>query len=249
MEAIPTDTFGYKRNDLSADTPNPVINAATLDSNGTGTVFNISPISDASSFISLENGDIIFQSMKRPATGSGEALEEHFVTVHGNYTSVPIGSGFRLYDDDDFGLNREPLPRNDLVDDTMKNVYKEAFIDVIDTADFKGQDFNPNKTVDFYRNHPVMIGSWGFQTPGVWDDAINLVDSKPLWVANLIAGYQGEVGDDRDPKNENYIEGITPGLRNYTIVYVEVVRDRLDDIFRNPLANGLTINIELDRNI
>jgi hypothetical protein len=94
-----------------------------------------------------------------------------------------------------------------------------------------------------------MIGPWGFQTPGVWDDAINLTDSKQLWVGNLIAGYQGNIGEDKDPNVEDFVEGITPGNREYSIVYVEMVREHLDPLFRNPGFDNTQLNEELRKNI
>jgi hypothetical protein len=254
MEAIPVDQYGYKRNDLSRDLYPPVIRNRSYSTTTGNTSFVIDMITDQSSFSDLQNGQIIVQSNSHTVIGTdadqGQNSTGYYsLTVSGDYSNVPVNSEFRLYDDDDFGLNRPPLPRNDLIDDTFKSLFRPAFIEVVDAANFKGQDYNPSKTVEFHRNHPVMIGPWGNQSPGVWDDAINLTDTKSLWVGNLIAGYQGEVGDDRDPSSENFIEGITPGSRNYSVVYVEVIRDKLDGVLRSPHANITTLNNELGKNL
>ena len=249
MAAIPTDTIGYKKNDLHASNPNPTVGNGVINSAETETTFPISEVSDQSSFFNLENGHIFLRGVTHDVVGTIVTGGIDYVRISGNHTLITSGSGLRLYDDDDYGLNRAPLPRNDLVDDTFKNVYKPAFIEVVDAANFKGQDYNPSKTVDFYRNHPVMVGPQGFQSPSVWDDAINLTDSKPLWVGNLIAGYQGNVGDDRDPSSEGLMEGITPGSRRYSIVYVENVRDQNDAVIRNASADNTAMNSEIARNI
>ena len=73
MKAIPVDPapYIYKRNDLSSDIANPIVHARTLNSAGAGTVFSISPISAASSFLELEHGRIIVQSVTHdPVTGT-----------------------------------------------------------------------------------------------------------------------------------------------------------------------------------
>ena len=70
-----------------------------------------------------------------------------------------------------------------------------------------------------------------------------------MWVGNLIAGYQGEVADDNDPNTYTGMEGITRGNREYSIVYVETIRDQLDSQFRNfPNQNALT-NTYLKRHL
>jgi len=158
MEAIPEDNF-EKRNDLTANNSNPIIDGRKIDFAGTGTVFSISPISDASSFIFLENGKINVQNGSHSVTGTGEILEEHLPTVYGNLTSVEVGSAFKLYDDDDYGLNRDPLPRTDLIDDVIINVYRTALVEVIDAAKHNPvKDYNPEKYIDFRVNHPATVG-------------------------------------------------------------------------------------------
>jgi hypothetical protein len=254
MKAPELHSDGYLKNDLTSDVSSPTVKNTVIGNGQTIVQFN-PVITDQSSLRNLENGTLIL-----PPSGSHQPVGSFAnngtpwdgVTISGEHPEIQPWQPFRLYDDDDFGLNRAPLPRNDLIDDTFKNVYKPAFIEVVDAANFKGQDYNPNKTVDFYRNYPVMIGL-GFplyiQTPGIWDDAISLTDSKPLWVGNLIAGYQGEVGDDRDPNNDALMEGITPESRRYSIVYVEAVRDHNDTVIRNRSANNSAMNLEISRNI
>lgn len=245
MRKIPKDQFFKKRNDLSSNFSDPVIDDKRMNVGGTDTVFSIPKISDASSFISLENGHIWIQSQNQshPVTGTGEVLEEHLVSISGNHTTVPIGTKFRLYDDDDFGLNRDPLPQTELIDDIVKNVYRPAFIEVINAADFESNDYNPEKEVDFKQNHPATAA---YLDPLhlVWEDAKNLTDKRECWVGNLIAGYQNEHSDDADPRSEEGSDGLTPDFsRRYSIVYVETVRESLDGSFRDIPQND-TINNE-----
>ena len=245
---------GFLKNDLTADVSSPTVKNTIVGNGQTIVQFNPA-ISDQSSLRTLENGTLIL-----PPNGTHTPIGSFAnygipwdgVTISGEHPEIQAWQSFRLYDDDDFGLNRAPLPRNDLIDDTFKNVYKPAFIEVVDAAYFKGHDYDPNKFVDFNRNYPVMVGL-GFPLyilgPGIWDDAIDLTDSKPLWIGNLIAGYQGEVGDDHDPNSDAIMEGITPGTRRYSIAYVETIRDHNDVIIRYPTANNSAMNIEVARNI
>ena len=249
MKAIPVDPapYIYKRNDLSSNIANPIVNARTLNSAETGTVFSISPISDASSFLDLEHGRIIVQSFTHdPVTGTGEILEEHLVSVSGNYTSVTVGSQFRLYDDDDYGLNREPLPRTDLVDDIIKEVYKPAFIEVVDAAEFNPET---HRSVTFHQNHPAATAVLD-PLHLVWEDAKDLSDAKACWVGNLIAGYQTEHESDKDPDLEDFDEGGTPNSgRRYSVVFVETIRDNRDVLLRNSKFDNTALNEEIKKNI
>jgi hypothetical protein len=247
MAAIPVDQFGYKRNDLSADLT-PLVFSANYNAVSARTDIRIPPISDRSSFEALDNGKLIVQSQSHPVLATYVQIPEtdniHHVQIAGDHSGIPQNAGFRVYDDDDSGLNAPPLPRLDLVNETFKNAYKSAFIEVMDAA-----EYNPRKIVEFYRNHPVMVGAQGFQNPGVWDDAIDLSDSRSLWVGNVVTGYQGNVAEDKDPNTEDAIEGITPGSRKYSVVYVEVIREALDSLFRNPGFDNTQLNQELNKNI
>lgn len=254
MKAPGLHPDGYLKNDLTSDVSNPTVKNTAVGNGQTIVQFN-PVISDQSSLRNLENGLLILppDGVHKPiGSFANFGTPWDGVTISGERPEIHALRPFRLYDDDNFGLNRAPLPRNDLIDDTFKNVYKPAFIEAVDAANFKGQDYNPSKTVDFYRNYPVEVGL-GFPVyilgPGIWDDAINLTDSKPLWVGNLIAGYQGEVGDDRDPSSEELMEGITPESRRYSIVYVENIRDQIDAVIRNPSADNTAMNSEIARNI
>ncbi len=242
MEAIPTDDFGYKRNDLNSETSNPTINRVTLNAIGTTTEFEMSPIDDDSNFIFLENGHIVFQSqihdILRTALDATNSVSIPKVTMEGDYSALPIGSEFRLYDDDDYGLNHAPLPKNDFVDDIIKNTYRPAFIEVIDAV-----SFNEKTEVDFWVNHPAL----SLTSHVVWEDAKDLTDTKKCWVGNLIAGYQNESGDDNDPRLELGSEGLTPNFtRRYSIVYVETVRDYMDSNFRDAHGDETILNFYND---
>jgi hypothetical protein len=247
MEKIPTHTFGYKKNDLSADIPNPIIDAVSLNAAGTDTIFTISPISDPTSFLNLENGHIFVRSVGHPVTGAGILNGDHVVSVAGNYTSVLPGSAFRLYDDDDFGLNRDSLPRTDLVDEVVQKVYRKAFIEVVDAERYSPKiDYNPDKHVSFHKNHPAVVP---YLSPLhlVWEDSKNCHDRQECWVGNLVAGYQNSHEDDADPRLEEGSDGLTPeSSRRFSIVYVETVRDTAADSgFRDSPNRNKEINERL----
>jgi hypothetical protein len=227
MEAIPIED-GIKRNDLSADTPNPIVNAATLNAAGTDTVFYISPISDASSFLNLENGQIIVQNVVHPVTGAGILIDDHVVSVAGNHTSVPNGSSFRLYDDDDFGLDAPPLPRNDLVDDLMKSFFRPSFIEVTDSG-----DFNTRKTVPFRKNDDLQTSSLLHPSNTVVNSSKDLTEKDALWVCQLTAAYQFETTEDGDPNSEDATYGGTRQFLDYdhSTVFVENCREAYNDQF------------------
>lgn len=235
MEKIPTHAFGYQKNDLSADNPNPVIDAVSLNFSGTNTIFTISPITDSSSFLNLENGHINVQSVEHPVTGAGILNGDHVVSVAGDFTSVQPGSTFRLYDDDEFGLNRDSLPRTELVDELIQKVYRPAFIEVVDASKYSPTvDYNPDKHVSFRKNHPAVV-PYLSSLHLVWEDSKNCYDKQECWVANLIAGYQNSHEDDADPRVEGGSDGLTPAAsRRFSVVYVETVRDTTADSgFRN----------------
>jgi hypothetical protein len=174
-----------------------IVNARTINSSGTGTSFFISPISDATSFLNLENGRFNVQSTEHPVTGAGILIDDHVVSVAGNYTSVPLGSAFRLYDDDDFGLVTEPLPRNDLVDDLMKSYFRPSFIEVTDA-----RDFNPRKTVPFRKNDDLQTSSLFHPTNTVVNVSKDLTEKDALWVSQITAAYQFSDAEDKDPFDE-----------------------------------------------
>lgn len=156
MAAIPVDEFGYKRNDLGSDIDPKILGVNYLPQTNR-TIFRIPAISDKSSFQVLDNGRIVVQSTTHPVirTEIQNPVSDnfHYLDVSGDFSNVPLQSGFRLYDDDDFGLDREALPRLDLVNQDFKNVYKTGFIDAI-----SANAYNPRKTVDFYRNYPLGVG-------------------------------------------------------------------------------------------
>jgi len=232
MKAIPTDAFGYKRNDLSWNLNPASINNITLEAGGGSTSFGIPAITDQSSFLELENGHMILQSFPHPVTDT----HSFSVTVAGDHTAVPPGSGFRLYDDDDFGLPTAPLPRHNLVGDTLRNSFKPAFIQVVNAG-----DRNLRKTLDFLIQKSVNGGVLGIGDE-FWDEHKDLQDKKECWVARVIAAYQGGYSDDGDPNSESKSQGITPGFkRQFSVVYVEAVRDEYESLIRVSFPDATTL--------
>ncbi len=236
MAAIPVDGFGYKRNDLSSDIANPIIGSTWLTIGGTETNIPISPITDQTSYFDLENGHIIVQSNSYSVIATGNDLVDEFVRISGNHTDLPSGSEFRLYDDDDYGLAAPPLPRNNLVGNTLKNSYKPAFIEVENA-----ETWNTHKFLDFLLQKSVNGGVLGIGDE-FWDAQKDLDDKNKCWTARLITAYQGGYSDDGDPHAEGYSEGITPGYkRQFSVVYVETVRDEYDNLIRTAHPNALTL--------
>jgi hypothetical protein len=247
-----------KKNDLTSDIGSPTIQQvfATNDI----TTFYIPSISDGTSFTTLQNGTLKFPGIGKSSTPSNTihniSSGVDAIQVAGNKGQVQPGAIFRLYDDDDFGLTSSPLPRNDLVDDRIKGVYRPAFIEVMDA-----NPWNDHKTVDFYRNHPPVLGPLliggllGSHSYGVLDDALDvkLEGNEKLWCASVIVAYQPSAGDC-DPNDEEFgviagvtvgdspqIGGVTLGFlgkARVSIVYSEVVRDLIDVSLRN---GGVTI--------
>jgi hypothetical protein len=264
MEQIPIGAFNYKRNDLNADVETPRILQVNPNGSVAGkTELEIRVVTDKSSFQNIQNGQFLIGSSYYPviATRSiDEGLDqapESFVTISDSHPAITVGMDYRIYDDDDYGLNRDPLPRTDLIDDVIKNVYKKSFVDVIDAA-----AWNTTKEISFYRNAPELVGALQLSY-GVWADGLDakLVGNENLWCATIIAGYQGNVSLDSDPSTEGPpTEGITAvrmvgddpyssDEARYSIVWVENVRDTLDVNFRNPNEDNNALNMEIVRRI
>jgi Bacterial TSP3 repeat len=230
MAAIPTDAFGYKRNDLSWNLDPPVINNRSFSSTTGNTSFGINAIEDQSSFLNLQNGRMIVQNIIHPVVSTASFQ----VTVAGDYSSVPVDSGFRLYDDDDFGLDAPPLPRLDLVDDLMKSFFKPAFIEVIDSG-----GFNLEKIIPFKINDNLQLLT---QVNSKKD----LFEKDGLWVAPLAAAYQFDVLEDGDPDDtlstggETQTDGGTRrfGNNDHSTVFVEACRESYDNFFRIVAQGG-----------
>lgn len=227
MGAIPKDAFGYKRNDLSWDlNPSEILNT-NLVAGGAATSFGIAQISDSSSFLDLENGTMIVQSTSHPVS----ATASYSVTIPGNHSGVPLRSGFRLYDDDDFGLAEEPLQSLNLVNEQMKDYFKPSFIEVKDAA-----AYNPRKTVPLRLNEDVSTNLYGVSNTVV-ANARDLTDNNLLWVCPVTVAYQGPQSEDRDPGNsgEGYLMGETAsyGKYDHSTVFVETCRENYDTSLRN----------------
>ena len=246
MNAIPEDQFFYKRNDLSSDIAQPKVLNSFLNTAGE-TTFIISGISDTSSFKTLENGRIIVQSQTLPVTdtvifGTGA----YGVDVAEDHTDVTVNSGFRLYDDDDYGLSAPPLPNLTLADEVvkgkkvMKDVFRPAFIEIVSAA-----EYNTRPNLEFQRN--AWITSFN---DGVFDDNIDVLDSNGLWAVTVVAAYQGELDADVDPLGEPPSEGVTPPIGGtFSVVWVETIRDVLDGPIRLNPSKIEDLNDELRRNI
>ena len=152
----------------------------------------------------------------------------HSVQISGDLSNVPLGSGFRLYDDDDFGLDAEPLPRQDLVNDQMKNYFKPSFVDVIDAAEFNSPDLVPlHLNEDVSENNPVTVV----------DDKRNLTDKKECWVCPITAAYQGSPfeGDHDGETNFDFGETVPHGnyaaesYYDHSTVFVETCREMYEN--------------------
>jgi len=218
MEAIPADSFGYKRNDISWNLEPARILSVSLVSSGSETAFGIPWIDDQENFLDLDNGMII-------AGGNSHSVSDtasFSVTIPGNYSSISVDSEFRLYDDDDFGLLTSPLPRIDLVGDLMKGLFKIGFIEIVDAA-----LYNPNKIVPF-KIHD------NFTSPTSINSKRDLFGSPSLWICPLTAAYQTEFDEDGDPFPETPTDGQTGTFTagDHSAVYVENCREWYDQSLR-----------------
>jgi hypothetical protein len=221
------DAFGYKRNDLSSDLNIAKILAASPSTIGgnTTTTFTIPyGIIDEGSYESLDNffnyGRMIVQSVEHPVI-SADFLPS-FVTVYGNHTGVPINSEFRLYDDDDYGLDAPPLPRLDLVNDLMKSFFKPSFIEVIDSG-----GMNLDKIIPFKKNDDL-------QSVSLVNSKKDLTERDGIWICPLTTAYQYNYAEDWDPLDEEPTFGGTRpfGNNDRSTVFVETCRDHYDQSFR-----------------
>ena len=244
MTAISTDSFGYKRNDLSHDLETPII--ITKLSNGINTSFGISTISDQSSFSNLENGRLIVHSVEHPVIGTSFFGNTHFVQIAGDWSSVLLGAEFRLYDDDDYGLGAAPLPKIDLAGSFMKSLFASSFIETKDAG-----QFNTRPTLPFVINdklHPDLTTT---------NSSKDLIDEETLWVSLITTAYQPDLGNDADPNEEgSALEGVTrpsPSLfpsYEHSTVFVEACRDQIsfDYTLRLPASSRLEVKQKiLDR--
>jgi hypothetical protein len=236
MGAIPVED-GNLRNDLTSDIVNPEISGFFLDSSGVGTILVISPISDFSSFCKLEHGNIIFQGSSHPVTGTAPFAPgqsgAYAAKISGDHTSYPTGTGFMLYDDDGYGLDAAALPRQDLVNDQMKNYFYPSFVEVVDAASYNSPNLIPLRlNEDVSENNPVTVV----------DNEIDLTDKSGCWVCPIIAAYQGPQSEDQDPAGdpETFLMGETtphgnyndPGYYEFSTVFVETCRENYDGLLR-----------------
>lgn len=234
MEAIPVDSFGYKRNDLSWHLSPPLIRHVSFQPAAGTTSFGIHAVIDQSSFLTLQNGRMIVQSVNHSVIGTVAGS----VTVAGDHSTVPLGSGFRLYDDDDAGLAVEPLPRTDLVNQQMQNYFKTAFLEVKDFG-----DYNIQKYVSFLPNEDVFSI---FTTLNDKKEQ-NISDKNSLWVCHLIAAYQGPMDSDIDPSgsNESIRLGETAdhGGISHSAVYVENCRETYHGVITGTTGDQARIRL------
>jgi|GEM_PF-2670024 len=247
MEAIPEDSYGYKRNDLSAKITNPTIRSVALTSSGgvVATRLGISQIDNKISFRNLEDGVIIVQGVSHKVIGTtieneevnyelGSDSSKFFVQISGDFSSIPVDSEFRLYDDDDLGLDSPALPKLGLVSNQVKEYFRPSFIEVTDAV-----IFNANKTVPLHLNEDVAESSYG-PTQTVVDDSKNLSDKNESWVCPVTAAYQSAFGEDRDPSSSpHFIPGETANYGSnqepvdHSTVFVETCREVYNIYFRS----------------
>lgn len=234
MDSIPVDTFGYKRNDLSWHLDPPVIRNVSFEQASGSTSFGIDSIIDQSSFLTLQNGRMIVQSIPHPVTDTAS----YSVTVADDYSEIQVGSGFRLYDDDDTGLSDAPLPRTNLVSQQMKDYFKTAFLEVTDLG-----IYNINKFVPFLPNEDVFSI---FTTLNDTKEN-NISDQNSLWLCHLIAAYQGPMGSDIDPSgsDESIRLGETAdhGGISHSAVYVENCRETYHGVITGNTGNEARIRL------
>ncbi|MES2995390.1 MAG: hypothetical protein V4733_01105 [Verrucomicrobiota bacterium] len=250
MEAIPEDAFGNKLNDLHGTEQVPAILGASYDPATNRTRFRIPPPNDFSSFSTLENGILKIQGVRHPvpATEASDPwLPDDFgVFIEGDHSAIPVGSGFRLYDDDDLGLNAASLPRIDLVNEQMKSYYRKGFIEVVDAAkEDPGKDHNPNKNVPFRQNESVVA------LDTIADDSIDLTDRNELWTCPVVACYQREQDSDIDPNVTNFGDAESAGLgetnkigfrdSEFSAVFAETCRDNYATLPLNPSRNPISL--------
>lgn len=254
MIEIPKDNYNYKRNHLSPFGTIPSIYDVSVFT-PTNTRIRISDIDDFSSFETLENGHIIIQSIEHSVIDTNRSIYSNpelgeynhfFVNISGGIGSNVINSEFRLYDDDDFGLTRNPLPNLTLASEkinnkeVMKDLFKTAFIEVADAS-----LFNARKDFEFYRNYAI-----GPLFDGMYDDNIDVPDSGNLWAVTVISAYQGELSDDNDPHTESESEGATPGIgASFSVVFVETIRESNDAFLRMPNTDKIALNNEVRKRI
>jgi Bacterial TSP3 repeat len=218
MASIPVDTLGFKRNDLSSLLTPPVIRNRSFSAATNETSFGIDLIQDQSSFLTLQNGKMITQSIVHPVVGTSS----YEVRVVGNYANVPVNSIYRLYDDDDYGVAAPPLPRLDLVNDFMKSLFRPAFVELIDSG-----SFNLDKIIPFKLNDDL-------QSQTLVNSKKDLTEKDALWVAPITAAYQFDSTEDGDPNLEIPTEGATRPFGNYAhaTVFIECCREPYDSDFR-----------------
>lgn len=237
MEAIPIEG-GNLRNDLTSDIVSPEISNFLLDSSGADTILSISPISDYSSFFKLEKGNIVFQGSSHPVIGTAVIAPgqsgAYAVKISGNHTSYPPGTSFLLYDDDGFGLDAASLPRQDLVNDQMKEYFFPSFVDVVDAGAYNSPNLiTLSLNEDVSENNPLTVV----------DNEIDLVDKNACWVCPIIAAYQGPQTEDQDPAGdpESFLMGETTPHGDYddadyyefSTVFVETCRENYDTLLRS----------------
>jgi hypothetical protein len=235
MTAIPADTLGFKRNDLSSLLTPPVIRNRSFAVASNETSFGIDLISDQSSFLELQNGKMITQGITHPVIGTSS----YQVRVAGNFANVPVNTEYRLYDDDDYGLDTSPLPRTDLVNSQMKNYFITGFIEVLDLG-----GFNLDKYVPFLPSEDI-----GALLTTLDDKKEqNITDKNPFWLCHLIAAYQGPMEADQDPTgfDESLRFGETVGYlgKESSAVYVEGCREQYNNSLAGTQPSSSRINLK-----
>ena len=125
---------------------------------------------------------------------------------------------FTIVDDDGRGLPADyspMLPRQIPITDQLRARFVTSYVELKDVG-----SLNTSTEVPFEANAvPALLTSM--------DDARNVEDSDGYWNHLIIAAYQPEVGEDRDPNSEEYTMGTTnPWTPKRSAIYLETIRDQ-----------------------
>jgi hypothetical protein len=213
------------------------ITDAFLEPGQNNTWLVVPPVKDHSSFVdlsSLTKGKIIFQSVEHPilvTANPGGIMGTYHIKIEGNHTTVPLGSGFRIYDDDDFGLASQPLPTTNLVNDQMKNYFKPSFIEVIDSA-----AYNSENSIPFKINEDISV----LNPNTTVDDMMDLQDMNSFWVCPITVAYQGRMDEDQDGEEGATLGETAPhgsyasgSYYDHSTVFIETCRESYGEILKS----------------
>jgi hypothetical protein len=111
---------------------------------------------------------------------------------------------------DDAPVNDVPEPDTGLIVSAFAPAY---ILPVFDTGNNNG-------------DAPFVYNITDAQLDGQGQTNRATAESADYWVAYIQGAYEGDVGDDNDPDDENAIDGeTTPAEPEYSFIYIEVIRD------------------------